>query len=162
MCCNNRTHVIVISTVWLVLTGISAICNLVQTIFLYGNEDSGRYELNQAFGGYLDLIVGIEATIHIFWITTAVLSIVGAVKNNKYLLIPFMIAMALQIFGCIVAEIFFCVLFGRLGFTASALIYIIPPLIVLGISIYFLRIQTKLFNQLAGNCLLYTSDAADE
>ena len=54
-----------------------------------------------------------------------------------------MICMALQILACIGGIIFVASNFSEVGFSVYALLYIIPLLIVLGISIYFLSIAIR-------------------
>ena len=139
MCCNDRTHVIVISSVWMVLTGISAIWSLIWTVGTYTSGASNLSVVNKTFGGHLGLVVGIQAVIHIIWITAEILSIVGAVKNKKWLLVPVMICLALQIVACI----------GVLTFYGSSRVYINPLLIVLGISFYFVSIAIRLHTELS-------------
>ena len=149
MCCNHRTHVIVISIVWLILTGLSALGFVVSTVGTFTIGSSNLKDLNQNDLNYIHLIVGIQAVMHIFLITSGILSIVGAVKNKKCLLVPFMISMALQILVCIGGGIYACVVLDKAGYNASALIFIIPLLIGIGISVYFLTIPIILYNELS-------------
>ena len=53
MCCNDRTHVIVISSVWMVLTGISAIWSLIWTVGTYTSGASNLSVVSKTFGGHL-------------------------------------------------------------------------------------------------------------
>ena len=149
MCCNNRTHVIVISIIWLVLTGISAIRGMVLTILAYTSGDEYISHVHKTFGVGLDLYVGILVVVHIIWITSEILSIVGAVKNKRWLLVPFMICSALQIVGCIGGLIVVVSVFSGKSDPASALVCIIPLLILLGISIYFVSIVKRFHDQLS-------------
>ena len=143
MCCNDRIHVIVISIVCLVLSGLAALWSMVQLVQvgIYASE-------NQSFGGNGDIFVVIQVVIHIIWITSESLCIVGALKNKKWLLVPFMICLALQILGCIVGLIFVASDFSEDGFSVYTLLYIIPLFIVLGISFYFLSIAIRFHAEL--------------
>ena len=150
MCCNNRTHVIVISCICLALTGISFLYYGFTTVatFILGYAKYGT-NIDRIYGGSEELAVGIQAVIYVFWITSEILSIVGACKNNKCLLVPFMVCLALQILSFIGFGIYIGVLIASARASARnvpfvyALLYIIPLLVALGLSIYFLAINIK-------------------
>jgi hypothetical protein len=161
----------------LVLTGISAIWFGFTTVvaFIHGLqigeireieeirkvrdiEDKGinglhDHQSNSIFaniyGRYLGLAVVIQSLIYVFWIISEILSIVGAVKNNKCLLVPFMACLALQMLICVGFIVFVGWLFGQAGAFTFAFIYIIPLLVALGISIYFLAITIKFHKELS-------------
>jgi hypothetical protein len=97
-----------------------------------------------------------QSLISVFGIISEILSVVGAVKNNKCLLVPFMVCLALQLFTCVVFVVYLlvyllvgCSYMHLIEFFLYAFIYLIPLLVALGISIYFLAITIKLHNELS-------------
>ena len=148
MCCTTRTHVIVLSKLCLVFTGISAIFNGRETIsaFLSGNSTNQR--ISDIYAERLGLAAGIQAIIHVVWITSEILCIIGAAKYKRGFLIPFMICLSLQIVACIGFSVLVGVIFGYIHF-ALAMIYIIPLVIALGVTIYILVIVINFYRELA-------------
>ena len=142
MCCDDRLHLIVVSTVWLILTSLSAICSVVWTVLAYTSESYAMNDINHILGGNFDVVVGIQAVIHIFWIISAILSIVGAQKNSKWLLVPFMIGMIVQI-------IFYIICIIYVVHEALFAIFIFPLLIPLVISFYFATISIRFHAELS-------------
>ena len=148
MCCSNRTHVLVISIICLVLTVISTIWYGLTTVAAFIHGVHQRSLFSSIYGGYIGVALGVQTMIYVFWITSEILSIVGAVKNNKCLLVPFMVCLALQMLFFIGFAIFvFWLAYGP-GLI-YVLIYIIPLLVGLGISIYFLAITIKFHMELS-------------
>jgi hypothetical protein len=132
MCCNNPTHVIVMSSISLTLTGISAMWFWVRGII----------------DGHLGIGVELQAAIYIsyvFSITSQTLSITVPIKNNKCLLVPFMICLVLHIVGCIGVGIFFGGLIGQYDL-AELTSPLVPRIFILlsvvnGINIYSLTVD---------------------
>ena len=167
MCCNLQTHVKVIAIICLILTGLGAL-NLIGTFgtVLAGGQQS--YDIGLIYGGNAALALAVQILIYSYWIIAEVCCLIGAIKNNKCLLIPFMISQVLTMI--IIAGL--GILFIFLGSaTASALsshrseygydngaaafgsfiffIFLIPLLIALGLTIYFFTIVVKFYNELS-------------
>ena len=136
MFCNNQTHVIVISSIFLALTGISVT----------------GYFLTHINGGLLGIGVGFQAAIYIFYVfsmTSQILSIIGAIKNNKCLLVPFMVCLVLKIVLCIGVGIFVVVLIGQYDLTPLVPRIFIPLSITIGVCTYFLTLVIKFYKELS-------------
>ena len=155
MCCNNRTHVIVISIICLVITGLSALWFGFTTVatFIRGDVDKLNYFID---GENIGNVVGIIAVIHPLWITSQSLSIVGAVKNNRWFLLPFMICLILQTSSCGLSAYFIylgmsdgCYMNFRMKFVCPWVTHILPLLIATGVSIYFFVITIKFYRELS-------------
>ena len=100
MCCNTRTHVIVILIIYLVLIGISATWfGYIASDILAEHAELCLIEIHLS-GCQLHLYVAITAIFYVFWATCEILCIIGAVNNNKCLLVPFMICLSLTIVAC--------------------------------------------------------------
>ena len=159
MCCNLRIHAMVISIICLILTGIASL-DFIVTI---GKLTSGHFTSNEVStlvgGGVYSpasiFALVVQISISIYWIVSEVLCLAGAIKNNKCLLIPFMIGLCLPILGCVGLIIIMIIsgfldahphdLYGKMGL----LIFVIPICIILGLSIYFLVIIVKFYKDLA-------------
>jgi len=171
MCCNLQTHTKVIASICLVLTGLGAL-NLIGT---FGAFSSGHntIDANLIYGGSVAIAIIVQILIYTSWIASDVCCLVGAIKNNKCLLIPFMIKMSLTIllfFGGIIMCLYYALLTGAV-ITATtqnhenvqhvagslAAIYffllLVPLLIGIGISIYFLTIVVKYYKELSSGVI---------
>ena len=160
MCCNLRTHAMVISIICLIFTGLGSL-NLISTFaqFTSGSATSG--DVYTLYGGNITIALGVQILIYVYWFVSEILCLVGAIKNNKCLLIPFMICLCLTILGCVGVTVKMIILgseslwaqraFGQPGVGIGGIIWflmIIPIGIVLGLSIYFLVIIVKFYNEL--------------
>ena len=113
MCCNLQTHTKVIASICLVLTGLGAL-NLIGT---FGAFSSGynTIDVDLIYGGNVAVAITVQILIFTSWIASDVCCLVGAIKNNKCLLIPFMIKMSLTIllfFGGIIMCLYYALLTG--------------------------------------------------
>ena len=169
MCCNLQTHTKVISIICLVMTGLGAL-NLIST---FGAFRSGynTADANYLYGGNVAIAITVQILIYTSWIASDVCCLVGAIKNNKCLLIPFMIKMSLTILiFCvgIIMCLYFALLTGAAISTADnqdfqhaagslAAIYffilLIPLFIGIGIAIYFLTIVVKYYKELSSGVI---------
>lgn len=150
MCYNLQTQVKVIAIIYLVFAGLGCV-RLILSID-YTIEYSRKNELSLMFGGSPALALGIEIYIYGIWAVSGTLCLVGAIKNNKCLLIPFMISLCLTILAYIGFRIFLV----YVGFTdvlyATELRFrpnTISLFIGLGLSIYCLVITKKFYNELS-------------
>ena len=136
MCCNLRTHVIVLSIVHLSLTFVTG---------LYFGLSLRRSQ---------DWAIGLHILAHVVLLVSGILCLIGAFKNNKCLLIPSIVVEGLKILACIGGFGFF-VFEGhvslkhgdRAGF--GLLIFGPPLMIELGLTIYFLTIGIKFYQELS-------------
>ena len=137
MCCNLRTHVIVISILSLILTILTILTGL-------------------SIGPYYGFFWGL-AIVVLLDLLSGTLCLIGALKNNKCLLIPFFIIEGLQIMACIGLTIPFVFLANqhtrkkhtRKGNEEIYYLFIIPLSIALGLRIYFLTIAIKFYQELS-------------
>jgi hypothetical protein len=145
MRCNLQTRekVIIIASISLLLTILSSL-NLIDTIgaFLSGGTSP---EIDLVFGGKVALALGIQIPIYVVWIVSEILCLVGAIKNTKYLLIPFMICEILTIMACIGLGILLITLGVKSG-EYFIFLMIIPLLIVIGVTICWLRLVEHFYN----------------
>ena len=155
MCRDLRTHAIVISIICLAVTLIGIICETSFGYLIYMPIlEPLCYPLSNP-----TLARGIQISIDAFWIVSEVLCLVGAIKNNKYLLIPFITCMCLTILGCVGMTILliliaflcqgFCSRKSGCNCLLELLPTIVPWLILLGLSRYFLVIVVKFYKELA-------------
>ena len=166
MCCNLRTHTMVISIICLIFTGLGSL-NLISTVAQSSSGQATSSDVNLFYGGNTTIALGVQILIYVYWVVSEILCLVGAIKNNKCMLIPFMICMCLTILGCVGATILL-VFYGTLGAHAvgyvgaqsgvlgaigsigvlAVFLMIIPAFFVLGLSIYFLVIIVKFYKEL--------------
>ena len=159
MCWNLRIHAMVISIICLILTGLASL----DFIITIGKLSSGHFTSNEVStllgGGVYSpasvFLLVLQISISIYWIVSEVLCLAGAIKNNKCLLIPFMIGLCLPILGC-VGLIILMIIYGFLDAhphdpygKIDLLVRMIPICIILGFSIYFLVIIVKFYKELA-------------
>ena len=173
MCCNLQTHVMVISIICLILTCLGPL-NFISTSSQSASKtqksspDSSQSSDANTGGNVAIINLGVQIFIYVYWVVSEILCLVGAIKNNKCMLIPFMICMCLTILGCVGATILL-VFYGTLGAHAvgyvgaqsgvlgaigsigvlAVFLMIIPAFFVLGLSIYFLVIIVKFYKELA-------------
>jgi hypothetical protein len=123
------------------------------------------------YGGNIELAV-VQILLFAVWLVSQSLCLIGALKNNKCLVIPFIIIQGLQILACIGFTILFVFLanqsvdalynhnydsyneqdFDNFGRNVGGIFFyflIIPLLIVLGVTIYFLTIVIKFYQELS-------------
>ena len=156
MCCNLRTHAMVIAIICLIFTGLGSL-NLISTFAQFASGHATTSDVYTLYGGNITIALGVQILIYVYWVVSEVLCLVGAIKNNKCLLIPFMICLVLTILGCAGATILMIILGISKVSDGDAdgigaifwLLVIIPIGIVLGLSIYFLVIIVKFYNELA-------------
>ena len=158
MCCNLRTHVIAISIVCLIFTGLGSL-RLIGTITSYLSSHV-TWEADLMFGGSMGIAIGVQILFYAVWILSEILCLIGALKNNKCLLIPFIIVEGLQILVFIGVAILFVFLanqsvdaLSNYNYDQAGRIFfyfmIIPLLIALGLTIYFLTIAIKFYQELS-------------
>ena len=171
MCCNLRTHVIVISIILLIFTGLGSL-RLIGTVSSFISSQVTP-EANLIYGGSIGLALAVNILVYGVWFVAEILCLIGALKNNKCLLIPFIIVEGLQIVACIGFAIFFVFLanqsvdeltninygnqfddqdFERFAGSVGGIFFyfmIIPLLIALGLTIYFLTIAIKFYQELS-------------
>ena len=177
MCCNLRTHVMVISIICLILTCLGPL-NFISTSSQSASKtqksspDSSQSSDANTGGNVAIINLGVQIFIYVYWVVSEILCLVGASNRyqpgtSKCLLIPFMICMCLTILGCVAATILI-VFYGTLGAHAvgyvgsqsgvlgaigsigvlAVFLMIIPAFFVLGLSIYFLVIIVKFYKEL--------------
>ena len=110
MCCNTQTHVKVIATICLALTlGLGSLHVFVTIDGSWAGwmafELTQAFEVKYLYGGNTGLAVGIQLLIYGWSIVAEFLCLVGAIKNNKYLLIPIMGFQVIIMIGIIGAGI---------------------------------------------------------
>ena len=171
MCCNLQTHTKVIASICLVLTGLGAL-NLIDT---FGATSSGynTIDADLIYGGSVTVAITVQILIYTSWIASDVCCLVGAIKNNKCLLIPFMIKMSLTILIFFAGTIFclYCALLTGAFISATTqnhpitqqiagsfaafyfFLLLAPLLIGIGISIYFLTIVAKYYKKLSSGVI---------
>ena len=147
MCCKLRIHVIVISIISLIITGL-AYWGLISTYVLYNN-------------------LTLTYVLCLYWLVSGIMCLAGAIENKRFLLIPFMIGMCLIILICIpwlILTIYYWVLGRSLeGMTPNltALLFLIYIVILLGPSIYFLGIVVKFYKELASEIVAGQGDGCN-
>ena len=158
MCCNLRTHVIVIAIIMLIFTGLGSL-RLIGTVTAYLYRQL-TWEAQFIYGGSMGLALGVQILLYAAWLVSEVLCLIGALKNNKFLLIPFIIVEGLQILIFIGFIILFVFLANQsvdalsdYNFEQIGRIFfyflLIPLLIALGLTIYFLTIAIKFYQELS-------------
>ena len=173
MCCNSQTHVMVIAVICII---VSALC-----ILLFFGDVTGAYTKISCDNSFCDydkigpVILGIEILIYVISLFSASLCLIGAICNNKYLLIPLMIVTPLIFLSGIGFGIYcFYLVFKAnketslpipiyLDFVGPMPIYL-PEVYLhfvgLGLDIYFLVIVVKYYNKLSpGRIPRYASGA---
>ena len=171
MCCNLRTHTMVISIICLIFTGLGSL-NLISTVAQSSSGQATSSDVNLFYGGNTTIALGVQILIYVYWVVSEILCLVGASNRyqpgtSKCLLIPFMICMCLTILGCVGVTLLL-IFYGSLGAHAvshigsegnvvgaigsigvlAVFLMIIPAIIVLGLSIYFLVIIVKFYKEL--------------
>lgn len=141
MCCKLQTQGKVIAlnaiicTIWSTL-GILALIGVTVLVYVYGvkTEITTGVRLGRETSA---LVIGIGISVYAISLVSAIVCLIGSIKNIKGLLIPFMIEKALKICMCIGAGIFS--------------MYIAAPMLVigcgieLGLSVYFFVTVVKYF-----------------
>ena len=156
MCCNLRTHAMVIAIICLIFTGLGSL-NLISTFAQFASGHATTSDVYTLYGGNITIALAVQILIYVYWVVSEVLCLVGAMKNNKCFLIPFMICLVLTILGCAGATILMIILGissggpgDHTGIRAIVFFLVIIPIgIILGLSIYFLVIIVKFYNELA-------------
>ena len=168
-CCDHRTHVKVIGILYLVFLALSLIV-VIATIL-------NAVEVKEAYENYEDveksyaIALGLEIPWFVFSVISVVLCLMGAFKNNKCFLIPFIVLQCLNILIFIGLGILFIYLgtvtvsiggsigggFGGIvaSWGSAFFVLLIPVLIGLGMSIYFLVIVVKFFQELSMGIVAY-------
>lgn len=180
MCCNLRTHVIVISIICLIFTGLGSL-RLISTVTTYLSHGVTT-EASLMYGGSMGLALAVQILLYAVWLVSEILCIIGAMKNNKCMIIPFIIVEGLQIVACIGFVIFFIFLanqsvnalanfnyndefneqdYDHIGKSVGGIFFyflIIPLLIALGLTIYFLTIAIKFYQELSSGVVRGQTD----
>ena len=134
MCCNLQTHTKVIA---IICIAFAAIGSLFFIGLLTGIPPFTRMRLDSTTAP----IVGSGLAFCAIYLASAIVCVIGSVKNNKCLLIPFMIEKSLRILIAI-GGVTFSIYFGLS-------IWIISCFIEFGLCIYFLVIVTKYYIELS-------------
>jgi hypothetical protein len=95
MCCNLRTHVIIISIVSFVLTAIASL-EIIYTRYLQGSSEVTT-DSTFVYWGTLGLSGELKFLFYTIVFVSEAICFMGAFKNNKILLIPFILVMFMQI-----------------------------------------------------------------
>ena len=146
MTCSLRTHTKVIAIVSLIITGISIIFNISEEV----QENDAPYyshkSIGRRFGGNS---LAVEIIIHLYCVLSEVFCLVGAQENQKYYLVPFIVEMCLRTLGCGIVAIYLITLMPNIEDSVSPflMVLLIYILIVFGLSIYFLTIVVKFFQE---------------
>jgi len=172
MCCPLRTHTKVIAILSLIASGLGAL-RLITTVtgFLAGTRAGITVDGNLLYGGHMGVALAVQILVFVFCIVSDVLCLVGAIKNNKCLLVPYIVKMSLILLGLAIVVIM-CIYWGSI---AGALIssvnnddfrhvsgsiaaiyfflFLIPLFIMIGLASYFLAIVVKFFQELASGVI---------
>ena len=157
MCCNLQIHVIVISVISLCVSGFASL-EIIASITAYINSRVTE-DAKLIYGGSMGLALGIQVLLYAIWLVSETLCLIGAIKKKKILLIPFIIVQFLQILICI-GFIIRCVILGsqHIPFIdsnatrpggISLYFLILPLLIALGLTIYFVTIAMQFYEELS-------------
>ena len=168
-CCSLRTHTKVIAIICLIFTALGAL-NLIGTIgaFNAGTRDAVTTDARLFYGGDMGIALGVQIPIYLFCILSDVLCLVGAIKNSKPFLVPFIVKMVLLLLADAVIAILFIYWGATVGslmagsandqgfqnvagaFSATIFfVFLIPLLIGIGIAIYFLVIVVRYFKEIS-------------
>ena len=145
MCCDLSTHVKVIAIICIIFTGLGSL-RLIGTIQHLVDGTTSK-EIAFVFSGNAALALGIQILVYTMWIASEVSCLIGATKNNKCLLIPFMICQCLAILVC--SGLVMLIIYLGVAWISWIFLLIIPLLIPLGLSTYFLAIVSKFYNELS-------------
>ena len=163
-CCSLRTHTKVIAVICLIFTLGAA-----GTIggLMAKTRDTVTTDERLDNGGNMGGALAIQIPIYLVSIMCDVLCLVGAIKGNKCMLVPFMVKMVLLILADAAVAILLIVSGGMVGsfitgstndsnvqslagaLSATIFILLIPLLIGIGIAIYFLVIVVRYFKELS-------------
>ena len=163
MCCPLQTHVRIISIICLIATGGSGL-NILR-LLLTGHV---TYFLNLFFHADIVLEIVVQICIFLVHLPTYILSFIATFKQNKFMLIPFLIVTSIQLVFVIVFAAYVIIIwtmgilfiglfteenteefFSALG-GILLVIFLIPVFSVLGILVYFLIVVAKLFCEIHG------------
>ena len=140
MCSSLQTHVIFISSLCLLLTGFLVIF---KEIFFISHPN--------------ERVAGIGSVIliwDVFAMTSQILSIVGSRKNNKCLLIPFIISLVLQLLWYIGLCICYGTLIRHAHDVAAVATMFMSSVLGFGLTTYFLVIVVQFYNALLSRASL--------
>ena len=145
MCCNLKTYVRAIALLCIILTSATIICLAIALASLDLIDDIASFT-NQEYIVY----IGVPAAIYVAHLVSYILCLLGASKDNKCLLIPFMIVTSLQVLLWLGIGIFII----YIGATASTLqlwiwLLLIPLIGALVLSTHFLIIVARLYGEIA-------------
>jgi len=144
MCCSLQMHAIVISSICLLFTLFTSGYFAKEIIFFISHTNG--------------LVAGLGVFIlisNLFAITSQILSIVGSSKNNKCLLIPFIISLILRLLEYIVVGIYMAyILIEQANYNVNPRTVFLPLSIGFGITTYFLRVIVKFYDALSSRSSL--------
>ena len=163
MCCNLRTHVKVISIICLIATtfGFLRLISTGKTLETFGTLEK-HLEIDLVDNESAALALGIQIPGFLIGLVSGILCLMGAIKNKKCLLIPFMITQCLIILLCIGLVTFFI----YRGITdlnnnnddnsiaAFFFAMLIPLCLIVGLAIYFFVIVVKFYNELSSGIIV--------
>ena len=148
MCCEHRTQVILILNLYLFGTAVGSL-HLITTVSEYTSSYVSD-EANLIYGGNMGLALVVKVLVYFTWLVSEILCLIGALKNNKFLLIPFIIVQGLQIFAFIGLIIAYVMRGNRSDMEVLYYLVIIPLLIgAIGLSICFLVPTIQFYRELS-------------
>jgi len=100
MCCNIRTHVVIISIISHILTVLAAL-EIIKTFHVHFSPEVRKQDI-LIFSFTIGLTVKLKCVVYGILSVSETLCLLGAIKKTKCFLIPFIICMALQILSVIV------------------------------------------------------------
>lgn len=137
MCCSLQNHTQVIAIICIIFTVIGAAISYATT------------EIDQLYQGNTVVAIAVQVSIYVVQLLAYIFCLIGAIKGNKCMLIPFIIVTSLEIILWIGLGILVIILFASsvvdVLFILLAIIFLS---ITLGFSIYFLVIVAKYYNEL--------------
>jgi len=144
MCCNFRIHVIVISIIYIILTG---------SAYWILEIGINKWDLKDSWNNLVCL----------YLIASGIMCLIGAIYNHKCLLIPIMIGLCLTILVCVILLIiaiywrgsgssfygyhYKCTIYNKYTMTNTCTFFLAFISIFLGPSIYILVIVAKLYKE---------------
>ena len=135
MCCNLQTHTKVIAILCITFAALSIVGEIWGAVILHSEINAIPFLILIAYSG-MSLV-------------SAICCLMGSMKQNKCLLIPFMIEKSFNILVCIGA--FLGIMLGAgiflvvIGLVYAALLFLIQ----LGLSIYFLVMVVKYYQEIS-------------
>ena len=160
----------VITIMCLIFTGLGSL-NLIGTVLALAHNVP-TLEAYVFYGGDMRVTLGVQVLVYAYCLVSDILGVCGVMQNNKCLLLPFIIKLALQILGFFGYIVFFVVKGSNVGDsihrevenhelrhaagTVSAIFFfllIVPLIIAIGITTYFLVIVARYYSELSSGVI---------